>query len=126
VALLVCLLLTAGCRQTIPTEPPVRRANETGDTDVGGKEKSSGPGREEVALKSAELLVTLEPGTDPVRLARAYDLKWIRTLKADPDMHLLAATSVENARSAKDALARDPRVRRVYFNVPSQNQPFTR
>jgi hypothetical protein len=86
----------------------------------------SGHDREVVTLQGAELLVTLEPGTDPAAVARSHQLTWVRTLKSDPNMHLLTASSAESARTTQAALARDMRVRRVYLNLPSQNQPFAR
>jgi hypothetical protein len=77
------------------------------------------------ARESAELLVTLEPGTDPTEFARAHHLTWVRTLKSDPNMHVLAAASASEARKTISSIFRDSRVRRAELNLPSQNQPFS-
>lgn len=122
--LIILSTFLTGCRQSLSTGAP-DRAHPAGSAPVPSAQ-SLESARETVDLESAELLVSLRPGTDPAAIAHSHRLTWRRALRADPDMHVFAASSGDTAQTAKETLAADARVRHVYLNSPSRNEPFDR
>ncbi len=57
-----------------------------------------------VASETSELLVFLEPGTDAKAYAAARGMVIKRTLRSDPDAHVMAAGNVGQARMLLDTL----------------------
>jgi hypothetical protein len=72
---------------------------------------------------TTELLVRLEPGTEPCGVGERYGLVLIQTLRSDPDMHVFDAGSIEAVHAARARLAADPEVRAVYLNVRTTREP---
>lgn len=72
---------------------------------------------------TCHLLVRLAPGTAARELAERHDLTWVRTLRSDADMHVLAAPSEEAARQVLSRLQSDPAVRSAYLDVRMPHLP---
>lgn len=71
------------------------------------------------AEESRWLLVQLAAGTRVQAVADDYGLRWERTLASDPDQHVFDAGELNRARTIRQRMIDDPRVRTVYFDPPT-------
>jgi subtilisin-like proprotein convertase family protein len=68
------------------------------------------------AGEPSELLIFLQPGTDPVAYAGEHGLLHLHTLRSDPDAHVFSAPDTATARAHLGRARGSLRVRRAYPN----------
>ncbi len=68
-----------------------------------------------------QVIVFLQPGTDPVAFGKANGLTYLSSLRSDPNAHVFQAGSQSATTLAMTSLSSSPQVRAVYENRRSQN-----
>ncbi len=68
--------------------------------------------------QTSELLVFLEPGTDPLAFAHDSGLTFLRTLRSTPDAHVFDAGTLAAREAAHQVARGDVRAQHVYRNDP--------
>ncbi len=68
-----------------------------------------------------QLIIFLQPGTDPVAFGRFNGLTYMDTLKSDPDAHVFITGSQNATTLAMTSLSALPAVRQVYENRRTNN-----
>lgn len=77
------------------------------------------------AEPTSELLVFLQPGTDPARFARDHAVQMLYRLRSDPNAWVVRAATPRHALAVNMAMANDRRLRAAYPNRRVPLKPFS-